>query len=278
MIGRSYGALAAVSKSRVAAPSLVQGDILIQVGFDKSKGKFQFARFREEDADSAAITSESLREEQRGDEQSHEADAVREAKAQAVELVWLGRRQLPSCCDRYETREFFDTIEEHVVEWREDGITWPILSEYMVEVFSVVSKPAQLFSRFSGDGKVLVNLSPEVLASDTKHAQQLQKSLNKHMIAEARTNASKTEKSKGEETEKKKKLKKTKGAATEAESTGEAKPSFSAEQWKELCGKLTEKVPDKDGKSPCRSWFIRGACPKGDECKWHHSGKAGSIR
>ena len=63
MIGRSYGALAAVSKTRVAAPSLVQGDILVQVGFDKSKGKFQFARFREEDADSAAITSKSLREE-----------------------------------------------------------------------------------------------------------------------------------------------------------------------------------------------------------------------
>ena len=101
MIGRSYGALAAVSKTRVAAPSLVQGDILVQVGFDKSKGKFQFARFREEDADSAAITSESLREEKRGDEQTHEADAVREAKAQAVELLWLGRRQLPSCCDRW---------------------------------------------------------------------------------------------------------------------------------------------------------------------------------
>ena len=55
MISPSFGALAHVSKDRASRPSLNEGDILVQAGFDKDKVKYQFLRFKAEDANFAAI-------------------------------------------------------------------------------------------------------------------------------------------------------------------------------------------------------------------------------
>ena len=50
------------------------------------------------------------------------------------------------------------------------------------------------------------------------------------------------------------------------------------EDWNKLMQKMLAEKPEHDGKKPCSAHFIKGACSSGTSCKFHHVGKAGSIK
>ena len=172
-----------------------------------------------------------------------------------------------------EAMHFFRTMLHLCGEYREDGATWGMLGTYLKEVIAVVESPAVDFSNGLGGGSVLFKLDSQVFDRRAEARYTLDKVLRAHKDAALAAGSARQP------------VKPTtqRSPSTPTGPLSQVSPppppgQLTPDEWKVRCDKLAAGCPDADGKKPCRSWFIKGTCPRGDKCFAHHKGAAGSFK
>ena len=177
-----------------------------------------------------------------------------------------------------EAMYFFRKLYELIEAYRARHCPWTLLSPYYRAIMQVVQAPAVAFGRGDTSSLVLVDLSPAVFSRDTAWALKLDQQLTDHRHEE---NAKLLTK-KPAQPSPPPKLPKAPSApsAPKAPSTpGQPGAGKIAQaDWAELFAKMKAEVPEKDGKSPCAKFFIKGVCAAGATCQFHHGGVAGSVK
>ena len=171
-----------------------------------------------------------------------------------------------------EAMHFFRVMLRLYGEYREDGATWAMLSIYYREMVAIVESPALDFSNGLGGGCVLFKLDLQVFDRRTEARYELDKRLRAHKDDVLRASVRK-----GADT----KPPLARSSPTKPLAVIPPPPppgQLSPDEWKAKVEKLVAGCPEVDGKKPCRSWFIKGACPRGDKCFAHHKGAAGSFK
>ena len=163
-----------------------------------------------------------------------------------------------------ESMSFFRQLQELVAKYLARGATWEMLSEFYEDVLEDVEKPAVSFSRGAGGGSVLLTLDLAFLKVGTER-----RTLLEEQLSDSRRG--------GNQTAAKPKLT-TSGGTSRAGGS-----SMTDAEWKAAVEKLRAAVPKKSlvqgGPEvlPCPFHFIKGTCSRGDKCKCHHVGTAGSF-
>ena len=166
-----------------------------------------------------------------------------------------------------EAMQFFRKLNSTFERYLERGASWKLLGGMYKELATIVETPSLKYSRGHSDVAVLFDLKLSYLSRlGNTYMDELEEGL-----ADERRRAS-SEKAKEKEKDKDRKEKEKK----EKEKLASGRiPQAAFDEAKKKMDAGVAKVGDK---KPCISWFIMGACTRGDSCGFHHEGKPGKFK
>ena len=168
----------------------------------------------------------------------------------------------------HEAMLFFNEAYDIIDAYRSRGCPWSLLAPYFYKIMVSVERPALAFGRGAGASGVLFDLSVSVFNRDTERRIKLDEQFTDYRDEQKATAKAPKQPSTPS-------TPKTTPAGAPASTPSSKIPS---EDWNKLMQKMIAEKPEHDGKKPCSAHFIKGACSSGASCKFHHVGKAGSIK